>query len=236
MRHKFSDINAYLIEAIHWYNLDLPEREIFLLGETDSQPDEPIFKGAKKGSEEPGVDFVMANRLIRNLRLLNTQNNDPILIHLLSCGGDCAMGFSIYDAIKASPSPITMLNYAHARSMSSIIFQAADHRVMMPNSCFMYHAGFYGISDRWEAVRTQFKWDERYDKLMLDIYATCMTETEHSKYHKQDKKKIIRMLKRNMEKKIDVFLTAEEAVEQGFADEIFGGTAKDWEELKNYGG
>ena len=47
----------------------------------------------------------------------------------------------IDDAIKICNSYITMVSYGQAESMSSIILQAADKRIMMPNAHFMCHYG-----------------------------------------------------------------------------------------------
>ena len=41
---------------------------------------------------------------------------------------------AIFDAIKICRSHVTILVYGQAESMSSIILQAADKRIMMPNS------------------------------------------------------------------------------------------------------
>jgi len=122
-----------VIESLHDYSLDPKNREIYLVGEQEAKiPDD---------DQEPGVEFLMANRFIKNLRFLSLANENPILVHSKTCGGYWEEGMAIYDAIKACPCYVTILNYTHARSMSSIIFQAADNRVMMPNSYFLFHLG-----------------------------------------------------------------------------------------------
>jgi ATP-dependent protease ClpP protease subunit len=227
MRKKFSETTAWLIESLHYHNVDWPEREIYLLGEEDAALDE--WKRKKLG-EEPGVEFSMANRLIKNLRLLDTTNNKPILIHMKTCGGDWHEGMAIYDAISYCKSYVTILNYTHARSMSSIILQAADNRVMMPHSHFMYHHGSYGVYGDWAKVQSIIDWDRKIPDIMLGLYADRMTTTKAGKYHGQSTDKIKKMIQRQLEKKVDVFFTAEETIESGLADSIFDG---DWTTLKN---
>ena len=47
---------------------------------------------------------------------------------------------AIYDAIQACKSYVT-IGYGQAESMSGIILQAADNRLMSPHSHFMAHFG-----------------------------------------------------------------------------------------------
>ena len=60
-----------------------------------------------------------------------------------SVGGEWSDGMAIYDAISMSRSYITIIAYGQAESMSSIIFQAADRRLITPNTYFMSHYGSY---------------------------------------------------------------------------------------------
>jgi ATP-dependent protease ClpP protease subunit len=208
-----------LIEALHDYDFDLRHREIYLVGEPEAIKED--------NDAEPGVEFMMANKFIKNLRFLTARSKDPVLIHMKTCGGYWEEGMAIHDAIRACPAHVTILSYTHARSMSSIILQAADYRVLMPNSYLMFHHGSWGGEATWQEIKTWIKWDERANRTMLDIYATRIKERGvHS--HKS-LASIKTMLRREMEKKIDVFLPAERAVEWGLADAVFDG---DWSRLK----
>lgn len=212
MLRSLPDSHYYATEACHAYNLDIPNREIYLVGE-ESEPQE--------GYEEPGIEYRTANRLIRNLRLLTTDDNyKSILIHLKSCGGSWEEGMAIYDAIKACPTRVVIVNYTHARSMTSLILQAADWRVMMPNSYFMFHDGTFGTDGHWPAVKSQVRFTEQVaDPTMMNIYIESL---QHKGVHKEKTRSQLKaMLRRKMDRESDVFLTAEQAVEWGFADEVF---------------
>ena len=113
--------------------------------------------------------------------------------------------------------------------MSSIIFQAADKRVMMPHSVFMFHDGTYGIEGTYKQVKSTLEFDKRTESIMLNIYANKMVEK--GKMSKETASKIKKWLRYQMDKKEDVFLTAEETVELGLADEIFN---YDWTSLSKY--
>ena len=204
------------INNFQQFDVDVDNLEIYLFGREeyiDSETD-----------EEPGVEYSMANRLIKNVTLCHTNSKDknkykPIIIHMKTNGGDFNEGMAIYDTLKNIPNPIIIVNYTHARSMSSIIFQAASKRVMMPHSFLMIHRGTYGISGTAQEVDSNYEFDKRDDLIMLDIYASRMKEK--GIFKGRSKTKIKEWLKDQMMKKTDVFMTAEQAIKYGLADEVF---------------
>ena len=210
-----------LLWNIHEYQADIPHRELWLVGENDARDEDECL-------EEPGVEFAMASRISKNLRILAHISDEPVLIHMKTRGGDVAEGFAIYDAIRFSPLKVTILSYTHARSMSSIILQAADKRVLMPHSYFMFHRGDSLYSGESRAVESSVEFAKRWDDAMLDIYVGRMREKGNfsSGYSEQA---IRLMLEDQIGKKVDVFLTARRTVDWGLADEIFDG---DWKRLK----
>lgn len=223
MPRALPDAVYYDIEAIHEYNVDIGGRELYLVGEV-VEPD------SGEDRIEPGVDYVMGSRLIKNMRfLVNRNTEEPILIHLKSCGGDWHEGMAIYNTVLSCPVRVVMLNYTHARSMSSIILQAADHRVMMPDSVFMFHLGSGFIEGTQRAIESALDFYKPTTKRMINIYVDRMLSSPKSKFKNWTHSKIFNMIKRKMEHKEDVYLTAKEAVEWGLADMIFDGK---WSDLK----
>jgi len=221
--HKLKVKSEDLIYHMHEFDVDLESNHIYLMG---------VDRGYEVVPDvhEPGIEFVVANRFIRNINLCMRVNpGKPIVIHMKTCGGMWEEGMAIYDAIKACPSQVTILNYTHARSMSSLIFQAADKRVMMPHSIFMYHDGTYGIEGTYKQVKATIDFDKRTEGIMLGIYAERMNE--QGSMAGQGASKIKKFLRYQMDKKEDVFLTAEQTVELGLADEIFN---YDWTSLSKY--
>lgn len=209
---------------VHEYDVDLQSNHIYLMGM------ESYAAGHDEMIGEPGVEYSMANRFIRNLNICMRANPDkPIVIHMKTCGGLWEEGMAIYDAIKSCPMPVTILNYTHARSMSSLIFQAANKRVMMPHSYFMYHDGTLGLDGTTKTVISNLEFTQKVGKAMLDIYVDSMKLS--GKYKHRSRKWLYNYLRTNMDKKEDVFLMAKEAVELGFADSVFN---YDWASLTNY--
>lgn len=221
--HKLKIPDIDLMFYLHEHDIDLMSNHIYLMG---------VDRGYEvvTGIDEPGIEFVISKRFIKNINMcMRTKPSIPILVHMKTCGGLWEEGMAIYDVIKACPSRVTILNYTHARSMSSIIFQAADKRVMMPNSYFMIHDGTYGIEGTVKQVQSSIDFDKKNELTMLNIYAERMAEK--GKFKGEPLPKIRKWLRYQMDKKEDVFFTAEEAVELGFADEIFD---NDWSKLSQY--
>jgi ATP-dependent protease ClpP protease subunit len=220
--HKLKIKSEDLIFHLHEYDLDLISNHIYLTG---------VDRGYEINSiAENGIDYVLATRFIKNINLcMRANEGKPIVVNMKSCGGDWMEGMAIYDAIKSCPSKVTILNYTHARSMTSIIFQSADKRVMMPHSHFMFHDGFYADEGTVKQVKSGLEFYSKAENVMLNIYAERMSEKGDFKGHPISK--IKKWLRQMMDKKEDVFLTAEEAVFLGLADEIFN---YDWSGLSKY--
>lgn len=180
--------------------------------------------------EEPGVEYVMANKAIRNLRVLGEKNRDsgtPILIHLKTGGGDWNEGIAIYNAIKFCPVPTVILNHGEASSMSSIIFQAADRRIMMPDTTYMMHWGQDGHHGDSKEVASTFRFfheDYKINEVMLEKYIKGIQRKDKEKTYRRIRNELVKQLNA----KNAVWYTAEKAVESGLADGIFDG---DWKKL-----
>lgn len=209
-------LGDFELDNIFNFGLDLRRNQLYLNG---------VDRGYEVESDgvEPGVDFVMATQFTKGLNLCQMVNTGtPILVHMSTCGGDWNFGMQIYDAIKASQSPVTIINYTHARSMSSLILQAADWRVMMPDSHFMFHDGSYYGGGTMKESRSDFDfYDKTAGAIMLDIYAEQMKRK--GEFKGQDAETIRAWLRGKMDKHENVYLTAEDAIRFGFADEIFQG-------------
>lgn len=214
------------VAQLHEYNIDIPSNQLFLFGEEEY--------GESLEGAEPGVEYIMANTFIRNLSILMRKSDKPILIHMKTCGGDWKEGMAIYDAIKACPNPVIILNYTHARSMSSLIFQAADKRVMMPHSSFMFHDGTTAVDGTIKQFYTEYEQTRIADDQMNAIYIASMQA--QGKFKDAPAEEIRNWLREQMDRKEDVYLSAQQAIDYGFADEIFGsGGIYDWDALVTKG-
>ena len=200
-------LSADTISDVHTYGLDVKSREIFLhgyVGNTD---------------EDPGVEYRMATNFYKNIRMLDYTNKDPIIIHMFSEGGEWDAGIAIFDAISLCQSYVTIIAYGQASSMSSIILQAADKRVMTPNAHFMLHYGSTDCGGDHLSAQNYAKVDKRNTETMIDIYADGCVKGKHFKDNVSNPtlEKVRNHIKRKL-KDGDWYLDANEAVYYGLAD------------------
>lgn len=206
---------------IQEYGIDTKHFTIYMQG-VESDPSDNF--------EEPGIEYRIANRLIKNLDILTGINAEtPITISMKTAGGFWEEGMAIYDAILSAPNPVSIINYTHARSMSSIIFQAANKRIMMPHSYFMFHMGTLEFEGIPKQAYSYMDFNKIANEQMMQIYIDCLKQSQ-GKAKNWSRKKIREWLTDKMNEKEDVYMTAEETVQIGFADEIF----KDWDSVTQY--
>lgn len=211
---------GYIVDEMHRFNILLESREIFLHSHMDSVDE-----------EDPGVEYRTANNFIKNLRLLELMDSSqPIIVHQHSIGGNWTEGMMIYDAVKLCSAPVIFITHGLAASMGSIIPQAADVRITMPNCWWLIHDGTTGISNF--VIRQAKSWHEWENKLgnqMMEIYI------EQCKKKKIFANKTVLQIKsfiqKQLEKKEDWWLSAQEAIEYGFADAVYGN--KGYDSLEN---
>jgi ATP-dependent protease ClpP protease subunit len=137
---------------------------------------------------------------------------------------------AIHNAIQFYPAPVTILNYAEARSMSSIIYCAGDRRVMMPDGKFMFHTGY--ISGQWTGrqFRTEFEeWEKSMSRMKL-VYIERMQE-EGSEAEEWTHDMCDNWLEQKMYEKEDAYLDPDESIQWGFTNYVFSG---DWAELVEF--
>ena len=200
-------LNSDTVSDVQSYGIDVKNREIYLHGYLSNS------------DEDPGVDYKMAATFYKNIRILDQISKEPILIHMHSIGGSWNDGMAIFDAIQLAKSYVTIISYGQAESMSSIILQAADKRVMMPNSYFMCHFGSSGYSGNYLDVQKGAAFEKRITELMLDIYTQSCLNGKYFKeqYTEPTFEKVKNYLKRKF-KDGDWYLDANESVYYGFSD------------------
>ena len=137
-------------------------------------------------------------------------------------GGDWPAGMAIFDAIRAASSHIEIISYAQASSMSGVILQSGDTRVLMPNTYFLAHFGSIGVDTTSQAASEAVRFNNKETEKMVAIFAEKCVNGPFFKSHRWGATRVGEYLSGQMKEKGDWYLTAEEAVEMGFADRIFG--------------
>jgi ATP-dependent protease ClpP protease subunit len=201
--NKFEDYVLTCIEDFHRFNVFPPTRTIKLESETSDD------------GEEMGVSHSMSNYFLKNIAILESMNHDPITVILNTYGGDIFQGIAIYDAIKASPCHVTIKVYGSAMSMGSIILQAGDERVMMPNASLMFHDGSSGSGGNSYESKNMAEFNriagQRFDTILFDRIN-----------EKRDKDNKARMARKTFDDMClrSKWMFAEETVDMGLADRI----------------
>lgn len=200
-----------LISEIHNHHINHLNREIYLHGYLDADTD-----------DEPGVDYRMATSFVKNLHILGIQGSSNILVHMHTIGGNWSDGMAIFNAIKLARSPVTIIGYAQASSMSGIVFQSADKRVLMPDCEIMIHHGSISLEDNSKAVKSAVEQNEKNCTRMLQIFAERATMGKYFKDRKFSLKKTMTFIDQKIKQNGDWYLDPEEAVYYGLADGILG--------------
>ncbi len=194
---------------IHNYGLDIKNREIYLHSSNDE-------------SEETGIDYRVAITLEKNLRYLDLLSNEPILIHMHLPGGIWEDCLGMFDTIKTCRSFIAILAYAKVQSASSLLLQAADYRVMMPNTHMLIHYGSISIDDEHRAVMSSIQWSEQECQKMIEIFTDKCSHSSMAKDKNWKRMMVRKHIVSQLDNKSDWILTAEEAIQYGFADGVLG--------------
>lgn len=213
MKKNKDEISLDFIEVInqaHNYDLNFLNREIYLHSHYSSN------------DEESGIEYRMATQFIKNLHLLDKNSHDNILIHLHSPGGDWIHGMAMYDSIECAKSKINIIAYGEVSSMSSVLFQAAHQRIMMPSCEFMIHRGFLSLEGVATTVQSNAAWNKKTDFRMLQIYAKKAVKGRFFRKRNMNENQTIKYIDKKIRKLGDWNLEAEESVYYGFADGVFG--------------
>ena len=189
-----------VIYNLHEFNVSVTSREIFL------------------NTIDDEIDHRTANTFLKNMTLLENENQNTILIHLCTCGGDFYYGLAIYDRIKASPCRVIVLAYAHARSMSSLIPLAADCKIIAPSATYMIHHGTVELNGETLTVISDAEQTKVEIEQMLNIYIeACKTG---SFFKGWSVKRIRTFLMKKLES--NWYLSSRAAVKYGFMDAVLG--------------
>ena len=166
------------------------------------------------------VEDHMANLIVAQLLFLESDNPDKsINLYINSPGGAVTSGLAIYDTMQYIKCPVRTIVMGQACSMGSFLAQAGEpgQRIVLPESRTMIHRVSSGTPGTSGSVHVQelqiedtirhFEESKKINKRLTELYV------KHN-----SKGKTYEELFETM--KFDTFLTAQEAVENGFADKV----------------
>ena len=129
----------------------------------------------------------------------------PINFWVESYGGDIYPTLALYDRIKTCPCPVRFFGYGALMSAITSILCVCDDRFLFRNARVMVHEGSDGAEDR----SSHFQVTAKECAIMNDFFDAIYAENSFVDAHTW--KEICKM---------DVYLSAEEAIRLGLADVI----------------
>lgn len=165
------------------------------------------------------VDEHMSSLIVAQLLFLESQGNEDINFFINSPGGSVTAGLAIYDTMQFIKPNVATYVVGQAASMGSFLAQAGTpgKRFVLPESRTMIHRVSSGTPGTRGSVHVQelqfedskraYEESQRINKRLTELYVKHNTAGKTYEQLFEDMK-------------FDTFLSAEEAVKYGLADQV----------------
>lgn len=156
------------------------------------------------------INDLNADLVIAQLLFLESQDpSRDISIYINSPGGSVTAGLAIYDTIQYIRPDIQTICMGQASSMAALLLACGSHgkRSALPSSRIMIHQPWGGVSGQASDISLQAREILRLKKLTIDYF------TLHSG-------QALEKVAKDMER--DFYMSAQEALEYGVVDTIWG--------------
>ncbi len=153
------------------------------------------------------VNKQLAERVVRQLILLEEASDDPIKLLIDSPGGDADAGFAIFDMIRFIKPDVYNIGMGLVASAAALILLAApkEQRLSLPNSHYLIHQPLSGM----RGVATEIEIHAReIEKMRARINKLISEETG----------KPIKQVEKDTDR--DYWMNAEESIEYGLISRI----------------
>jgi len=153
------------------------------------------------------IDKESADKVIRQLLILEAESDEPIRVFINSPGGDVDAGLAIYDMARFIKNDVYMIGMGLIASAATVVLLAvpADHRFGLPNSSYLIHQPM----SRMEGVATD-----------IEIYARQLEKTRDrlNVIISEQTGQSIDIVKKDTDR--DYWLDAQEALAYGLISKI----------------
>lgn len=148
-----------------------------------------------------------AEKIVRQLLLLEADGKDPIYVYIDSPGGDVDAGFAIFDTIRFIDAPVYTIGWGLVASAASLILLAApkERRLGLPNSHYLIHQPL----SRMSGVATD-----------IEIHAAEMAKTKAKLNKIISEETGTDLEKVTLDTDRDYWLDAEESVKYGLISKV----------------
>ena len=155
-------------------------------------------------SVRPIIDFILRKNFVPQ-----SARPEHLTLIINSPGGDLNAAFALIDVMKGSAIPVHTLGIGQIASCGILTFMSGTkgHRILTPNTSILSHQYSWGSFGKEHELLSRVKEFELTSDRMLKLYKHCTG---------LDEKTIRKVLLPSN----DVWLTADEAVKYGIADDI----------------
>lgn len=135
------------------------------------------------------------------------ENRKPIILYVISNGGDVDAGFALVDVILSSKTPVYTVNLGYQYSMGFLIGLAGHKRFALPNAKFLHHDGTNVLINSGTKIKDQMEFQDKIEARIKRyvISRTKVTDVEYDTHLRQE-----------------WYLFADEAKKYGMIDYIIG--------------
>lgn len=176
-----------------FYLKDLRQRKLFLNADIDQFTVADIVKNIMQYNCDD--------------REIPTEERKPILLYVVSNGGDVDAGFELIDVIQSSKTPVYTINLGFQYSMGFLIGLAGHKRFATKNARFLMHDGTSFCYNSGTKVQDQLAFQKEVDERVKD-YILSRSKISSELY--------------DSKLRVEWYQFADEAKKNGFVDEIIG--------------
>ena len=152
-----------------------------------------------------------------NLRAqLETANGGDVTLNIASEGGSYFEGLTMASMISTYKGKTTAKGIGIVASAATVVFLAADEKILTKNSFFMIHSAWAGAEGNAKEISKTVELLSKVDEQMVNIYTAQMESKGKLINNSIEETKAY--IKEMMQ--AETWLSAEEAVDYGFADYI----------------
>lgn len=175
-------------------NAERKDVRMLLAGEIDTTTVSPL------------IDKILQTNLLddENQKELKDYERRPILLYICSNGGSVYDALGLIDVMQSSRTPIYTICVGQAMSAALWVYCAGKQRYIGKNATLMFHDVSFGVYDKAEGVKEQLLEVNRLREMCIKSIISVSKIKES-------------VLRNALEKKIDLYWSAEDAVKYKMA-------------------
>ena len=176
-----------------FYVKDLEQRKMFVGGDIDQDQVGGVCRNIMQfNADDKGVPV---------------EERKPILLYIVSNGGEVDAGFELIDTILSSNTPVYTINLGYQYSMGFLIGLAGHKRFAMKNAKYLMHDGSNFVYNSGAKAQDQMEFNRRVED-RIKRYVVSKTKISPELYDERER--------------VEWYMFADEAKSLGVTDFIIG--------------